>query len=187
MKRIGLDLDSTLNNLTDVWVELYNNDYNDNLKYFSNWDNHNDVKIECGKKIYDYLHKPNLFYNLDIAKDAKDVVEFLSKHYELYIVTAYIPESCIDKVNWVKKYLPNFNLNNVVFLNKKNILQLDYLIDDGPHNIEEFNGVGIVYEREYNKYLGDTYPRVRNWKEIEKFFKKELVKDNKKLLYEKII
>lgn len=177
MKKIGLDLDSTLNNLIDVWVDLYNTDYNDNLKSFSNWNNHNDVKPECGMKIYDYLNILGLFYNLDIAKDARDVVEFLSKHYELYIVTAYIPETCMDKVKWVKKHLPNFNTKNIVFINKKNILNLDYLIDDGPHNIEEFNGVGIVYDRLYNRYLGDDYPRVKNWKDVEKYFIKELIRE----------
>lgn len=186
MKRIGLDLDSTLNNLTDVWIELYNKDYNDNLKYFSNWDNHNDVKPECGKKIYDYLHKPNLFYELDIIDGARETVEFLSKHYELYIVTAYIPETCVDKVNWVRKYLPNFNISNIVFLNKKNILELEYLIDDGPHNIEEFKGTGIVYDRPYNRYLGDEYHRVNNWKDIEKYFKDELIKDKKNIKTKKI-
>ena len=179
MKRIGLDLDSTLNNLIDVWVDMYNKDYNDNLKTFSNWDNHKDVKIECGKKIYEYLYKPGIFYSLDIAKNAKDVVEFLSKHYELYIVTAYIPETCMDKINWVKKHIPDFNLSNVVFLNKKNILNLDYLIDDGPHNIEEFGGIGIVYDRRYNRYLGDKYPRVKDWKDVKKFFINEIIKDNK--------
>lgn len=185
MKKIGIDLDSTLNNLTDVWIELYNKDYNDNLEYFLNWDSHNDVKSECGKKIYDYLLIPQLFYNLDINPNAKDVVEFLSKHYKLYIVTAYIPTSCNDKVNWVKKYLPEFDINNIIFINDKSILELDYLIDDGPHNIEGFKGKGIIYDRQYNKYLGDTYTRVENWKQIEKFFVRELLKDNKNYYYKK--
>jgi len=181
MKKIGIDLDSTLNNLTDVWVDLYNKDYNDNLKYFLTWDSHNDVKPECGRKIYDYLLKPQLFFDLDINPNAQEIVNFLSKHYKLYIITAYIPSSCVDKVNWVRKYLPELE-NDIVFINDKSILELDYLIDDGPHNLKTFKGTGIVYDRQYNKYLGDKYPRVNNWKDVEMFFTNELIKDNRKIM-----
>ena len=138
MKKIGIDLDSTLNNLTGVWLNMYNNEYNDNLPYFSEWFMDKEVKRHCGKKIYDYLHLPKLFYDLDINPGARETVEFLSEHYELYIITAYIPSSCLDKVNWVKKHLPNFKIENIVFVNDKSLLELDYLLDDGPLNIISF-------------------------------------------------
>ena len=37
-KKIGIDLDSTLNNLNDVWLDRYNKDYNDDIKHFEKWD-----------------------------------------------------------------------------------------------------------------------------------------------------
>lgn len=179
MKKIGIDLDSTLNNLEEVWLKRYNKDYKDNIKEWSQWDMEKVVKKECGNKIYDYLHEPGFFLNLDIKPNAKNVVESLSKDYELYIVTAYSPDTCMDKTKWVEKHGLNIDVKNIIFINNKGLLDLDYLIDDGPHNFENFKGTGLVFDMPYNKEIEDSQKRIRvkSWKEIEKFFKQENKKD----------
>lgn len=174
--KIGIDLDSTLNNLERVWVERYNKDYNDNLKNWTRWEIDEIVKPECGKKIFDYLHEPGFFYNLDIKKGAKDVVDFLSKHYELYVVTAYTPDTCVDKANWIKKHNLAIDQKNIIFMNNKGLLDLDYLIDDGPHNFEEFKGTGLIFDMPYNKNMEENANRVRvkTWKDVLDFFIEEI-------------
>lgn len=176
-KIIGIDLDSTLNNLEVVWLNRYNQDYNDNLKEWSKWEVDEFVKPECGKKIYDYLHEPNFFYNLDIKPNARKVVNFLSKHYELYIVTAYTPDTCVDKTNWIKKHKLNIDPKNIIFINNKTILKLDYLIDDGPHNFSRLNGtMGLLFDMPYNQKLEEskTLKRVYTWEDVLDFFIEEL-------------
>lgn len=175
LKKIGIDLDSTLNNLDKVWLDRYNNDYNDNIKEWSQWDMEKIVKPECGKKIYNYLHEKNFFLNLDIQPNAKEVVEQLSEDYELYVVTAYVPDTCIDKVNWIKKQKLNIDEKNIIFINNKGLLQLDYLIDDGPHNFENFKGTGLVYDMPYNKNIKNSSNRfrVKSWEDVDKFFNNE--------------
>ncbi len=64
-KKIGIDLDSTLNNLNDVWLDRYNKDYNDDIKHFEKWDATYNLKPECSVKIYDYLKEPGFFYLKD--------------------------------------------------------------------------------------------------------------------------
>lgn len=164
---LGIDLDSTLNNLDEVWLKLYNHDYNDNLTDWNNWNINEIVKRECGEKIFDYLRIPGFFYSLDIRPNAISVIDKLIEKFDIYIVTAYIPETCVDKTNWIKKYLPKIKPENIIFCNNKGLLNLDYLIDDGPHNIECFKQKGILYNMPYNSYLGDKYTRVNNWLEIE--------------------
>ena len=171
-KKIGIDLDSTLNNLNEVWLDRYNKDYNDNLKEFERWDATYGIKPECGVKIYDYLKEPGFFYNLDIRPNAKRVVDLLSKKYDLYIVTAYQAPTCVDKTNWIAKHLPSIDCRNIIFCNNKSVLNLDYLIDDGPHNILGFKQRGIIFDMLYNRHikLNATRDRVKGWNEIEKFF-----------------
>lgn len=178
-KTIGIDLDTTLNNLNQVWINKYNEDYNDNLTEFKNWNVEKSVKKECGKKIFNYLKEPKFFYNLDINQGAKDVIKYLSEHYELYIVTAYFAESCVDKKNWVEKHLPFFDIKNLIFCNNKGKIDLDYLIDDGPHNILDFKHKGIIYDMAYNQDLDDDsiYARVKNWEEIKNLFEYEILRD----------
>lgn len=178
-KKIGIDLDSTLNNLNDVWLDRYNKDYNDDIKHFEKWDATYNLKPECSVKIYDYLKEPGFFYNLDIRPNAKRVVDLLSKKYDLYIVTAYQASTCVDKTNWVKKHLPSIDHENIIFCNNKSVLNLDYLIDDGPHNILGFKQVGVIFDLEYNEYIptNEKRFRVKNWNEIEKLFSIEILKD----------
>ncbi len=171
-KKIGIDLDSTLNNLEIAWLNKYNMEYNDNIPAWTSWNPEDFVKPECGLKIYDYLHEPGFFYNLDIRPNAKETVEFLSEHYELYIVTAYTADTCIDKVNWVKKQGLPINEKNIIFINNKSLLDLDYLIDDGPHNFNNFKGTGLIFDMPYNREMivNDKLIRVKTWDDILLFF-----------------
>ena len=179
-KTLGIDLDTTLNNLNEVWLSRYNEEYKDDLKSYATWDIHKHVKEECGDNIFKYLHEPKFFYNLDIRDKARSVFEYLSSYFEIYIVTAYTADTCVDKVEWVKKHLPNFNYKNIIFCNDKSVLNLDYLIDDGHHNILGFKQTGIVYDMEYNRHLeyNDWYeiPRVFDWMYIKNLFTEKYIK-----------
>ena len=172
MKSIGIDLDCTTNTMLTTWLERYNKDYDDNLTVMPEWNIENFVKTECGLKIFDYLHEPGFFYNVGIQDDAVEVIKWLNSKYELYFVTAYTPDTCLDKTNWIKKHLPFFDLGKIIFSNCKGVFNLDYLIDDGPHNIIDFKQTGIIFDYPHNRCLNSQkYPnRVKNWKEIKDFF-----------------
>jgi len=180
-KKLGIDLDTTLNNLNEVWLERYNQDYGDNLTEWIGWDIHNHIKSECGHKIYNYLKEPDFFYNLDIRENAAEVIDYLLEYFEIYIPSAYVAEACLDKVKWINKYLPNIKTENIIFINDKSLLELDYLIDDGPHNIQTFSPFkdAIIYDMPYNRYLDhdgfQTWPRIKNWLEIKELFENEYI------------
>lgn len=170
---IAIDLDEVLNNLHDVWIGRYNADYNDSLTSSDilSWDIENYVKPECGNKIFDYLLHPNFFLELEVQPNSQMVTEWLSKHYDLYILTAYHPYVARDKADWIAKHYPHINNRNIIFCNNKGLMIADYLIDDGGHNCEAFtSGTPLLYDASHNKYLGDKYVRVRNWIDIKKYF-----------------
>lgn len=173
-KSVGIDLDSTLNCLNEKWLEDYNRDYNDTMTMedITHWDWHDLVKPECGKKLYHYLGIPQYFYNLGVKEDSQEVTRWILEHFDIYVVTAYgkYVETAPDKFRWLREYFPHIDERNVIFMNDKSKLRTDFLIDDGPHNIEAFLGLGIVVDYAYNRYLDKSIPRVRNWKEIQKFF-----------------
>jgi 5'-nucleotidase len=177
-KKIGIDLDTTLNNLEEVWLERYNKDYNDNLtpEDMIDWDVTKYVKPECGTKMFQYLWEPGFFRNLSIKPHAREVCEFLNQYYDLYIVTACHPKAVLDKWEWVQEHLPFMDYRHFIPLTDKSLIQMDYLIDDGPHNIEAFkNGVPIVIDMPYNRHLGYRYIRCRDWVDVLMFFAKELL------------
>lgn len=175
-KKIGIDLDEVLNNMGDVWLAKYNKDYSDNLPFWSSWNVLECVKPECDSKIYDYLSEPNFFLNLEAKENAFEVIEWLKENFELYVVTAYSKYPLQDKRMWLEKFFPNIPKDNVIFINNKSLLDLDYLIDDGPHNIENFKKTAIIFQKEYNQHLVETgnYPVVKNWLEIKEYFSEKI-------------
>jgi 5'-nucleotidase len=175
MKRlkVGIDLDTTLNNLDEVWIQWYNKEYNDNLTVedMIDWDVTKYVKPECGKDMYKFLWTPGLFRSLGIRPYAQGVCNMLSRYFDLYIVTASHPNVVPDKWAWVEKHLPFIPYERFIPLKEKNLLDMDYLIDDGPHNIEAFTkGTPVIIDMPYNRYLGDQYVRCHNWKDVMEFF-----------------
>lgn len=183
-KILLLDLDSTLNNLDDVWLEYYNKDYNDNLtrEDIIKWETHTIVKPECSHKIYDYLKLPNFFRDLGIQPYAKEVTEWLQQYLDIYIVTAYIKETCVDKVTWIEKHLPHINPENIIFCIPKKLLKAQYMIDDGGHNILDFHktnpcGLPIIFDAPWNRYLKNKFIRVKDWLEIQEVFE-DIFKQN---------
>lgn len=176
-KKLGIDLDSTLNNLDKVWLKRYNEDYNDSLKQWNDWQVLRCVKPECGKKILDYLLEPNFFKTLGVQKYAAETIKYLSQYFDIYIITAYNVVTCVDKAEWLKEHFQMIKQENIIFCNDKSVLNIDYLIDDGPHNIEGFKQTGIIFDKPYNKHLNKKeYPyRCKTWKDVKLLFDKEFI------------
>lgn len=174
MKRtIGIDLDSTLNDLETQWIlNVYNTEYNDTLTLedMRCWDVEEYVKKECGKKVYDILLRPNFFFSLNPREYAQEVTKKLSEKYDLFIVTAYHPLTVVDKVKWVEKHYPHINSKNIIFCNAKGLINTDYLIDDGGHNILDYYNNGgenpIVFDKPWNRYLNSSFNRAKDWLQI---------------------
>lgn len=174
MKTIGIDLDSTLNNLEEVWIlNTYNQEYSDTLKIEDMvcWDVEEYIKPECGKKIYEILLRPNFFLNLKPKENSQSVINDLSKFYDLYVVTAYHPKTVVDKVEWIQTYFPHIDSKKIIFCNNKGLIQTDYLIDDGAHNILDYHNNGgknpIVFDRPWNRDLLPNFQRVYDWLQID--------------------
>jgi 5'-nucleotidase len=176
-KSFGIDLDDTCNCLVEHWVDTYNNEYNDTLKKedIKDWNIAKYVKPGCDKTIYKMLTRPEFFLNLNIKPNTYEVTKWLLEKVDLYIVTAYHYKTCKDKVKWIIKYLPHIPKENIIFCNNKGLLKLDYLLDDGIHNISDFyntnpDGVGVIFNEPWNENLEKNYPRVKDWLEVKKFF-----------------
>lgn len=173
MIRIGVDLDSTLNNLEEVWIQRYNQDYDDNLtvENMIDWDPTKYVKPECGIKIFDYLKEPGFFRNLDIKPHGRDVMEFLHDHFDVYIVTSSHPKTVGDKWDWVEQHLPFIPSKNFIPLHEKHLFDIHYLVDDGPHNFEKFKGTGILIDMPHNRHVRNRYIRVNSLLEVKRYFR----------------
>lgn len=105
------------------------------------------------KNIYDYC---------TIAPHAKEVIEALSKKYDLYIGTSYlyreIPEECgyilEQKHNFLVKEFPFIRPDKYVFLSNKSLLQTDIKIDDRIDNLTNTKRK-ILFSAYHNEKISD--------------------------------
>ena len=171
-KRIAVDMDGVIANLHDVWLKIYNSDYNDNLRKedITLWNWHVLCKPECGEKLYRYLDNPDLFRNLPVIEGSQEVLKELSSKYDIFICSApYNINNVLPKVEWLRKNFPFLNEKNFVFTRNKGILNADFLIDDNPDNFIDFRGEGLLFDAPHNREE-TKYRRVKNWFEIKEYF-----------------
>ena len=164
--KIGIDLDNVLNKLTPTWLMYHflKTGETVTVEDIKCWGMHKYVKT--GKKIYDLL-QPELFEDLPVMPYSQEVTHRLSKDHELFVVTATEPRNMEVKAKWLKRHFPHINQKNIVATHRKDVVDVDVLIDDAPHNILDFPGQTIVLDYAWNRTLGNEYPRAKDWKEIE--------------------
>lgn len=162
------DLDGICCNLAKKWLEVYNCDYNDNLRLEDitawNWDRF--VKPECGKRIYHYLNRPGFFADLEPIEGCIESLERLARLCELVVVTASPREAAGDKIAWVRKHLPMVPRGNVVITYRKDLVRGDFMFDDAPKNLQNHPAIRILMDYPYNRDFHDCY-RVHSWAEAE--------------------
>lgn len=172
-KVIAIDQDDVVADLVGKWIHTYNKDFNDNLtkKDITSWNIASCVKSECGIQIYDYLKQPGFYADLEVIEGSREVIEHLTEFYDIYFVTSAMafPSSFNDKYTWLRTYFPFVPADRIVFCGDKRIVRADYLIDDSPRNLLDFDGIPIVYDTPYNQNV-DIGVRVNNWNEILQYF-----------------
>jgi len=168
--RIAVDMDDTCSLFVKEWVNRYNDLYDDNLDYLTitEWDI--EKFVLCSKEdMYNILGFKHFFRKVKPETRAREVIDKLrDKGHEVFIVTAYNPSVCIDKSWWLKEYM-GFAQEDIIFCNKKHLINADLLLDDGAHNHAKFEGLKIVYDRPHNQHMQEwEYDyRVKNWTEFE--------------------
>jgi 5'-nucleotidase len=119
-----------------------------------------DIKERYKNNLY---NAPGFFSVLEPMEDGIESYEILAKKYDTYILTATPwsnPTAASDKIEWVKKYLPEVAYKRVIISHNKNLCSGDYLIDDNTRNgVSDFKGEHIHYGT----------PQFPDWKTIAKY------------------
>ena len=174
-KTILIDLDGTVCKFVDAVLEMYNNDYNNNLtaEDITDYGMETCVKKECGRLIFKYFHTRGLFSNLALEAGAKEAITILHEQgHDLIFVTKPVGHSlsCVaEKQSWVDKHFPFIGHDNMVFTSQKHRVRGDILIDDVPENLVKFPGTRILVNQPWNKYTPKVFDhRAENWDHIMK-------------------
>jgi len=187
MKKINtilVDMDCILVNMLLAWLKRYNELSGEHIS----------VKDIVRYEVRNFIKKPNLLevalhekgFFLDLPPMPGAVKYFqklLDDGYDVVIVTQpprKADYAIAEKRQWIQQRFPNYDLSNMVFCHRKNLIRGDLLIDDRPSHLLEWNAVnpkGIIatIEHPYNKEVKvDVRFQDRHtaWKEFYQYVKK---------------
>lgn len=177
MKKLTIlvDMDDTIENLSEAWVAYLNNRYGTSVSVsdISSWDISQAFPTLSKSEIYGALKETELW---GAVKPLPGAVKYLKKLVEdgneVFIVTASHPDTVEAKMNLVLfQYFPFIPYQNVIISSRKQMISGDILIDDGVHNLGG-KYMGMLFTANHNRTVSDdelselNAVRVNNWKEV---------------------
>lgn len=170
---ILIDLDDTLEDLLGCWVQKLNEEHNLNVnpKDINDWDIGQFFPTLTRYQVFEPLFNGDFW---DSVKPKENAVKYVKKlkddGYRIFICTNTNYKHLKDKMEKVLfKYFDFLSWNDVIVTTNKQIIDADFLVDDGVHNL-----VGGKYKKllmtaphneKYDANKNDMI-RVNSWEEV---------------------
>ena len=148
MLTFGIDWDDVISDLNARAIELANRDFNLNLTLedINNWENTGRASV-----IKHYYQKQELYDAQYVTDEAKQFVQQLQTIGDVYICTAIAPEFMGTRVRQIKKAFPYFPDDHIIMGAQKSLLQFDFTLDDGAHNVlQSMSNYPVLFRRPWN-------------------------------------
>ncbi len=166
MKRIAIDMDEVLAQHTAKVLRVLaaENQHEVSLEQIQGTFLSKVLPEDLLAEVSKYPDRPGFFRDLEIIPDSQEVVEALTKRYEVFIASsAMMHPNCLqDKWDWIEEHFPFIPDTHRIFCGNKSVLRMDYLIDDHPKNLLPFGGKPLLFHAYHN--VNDTrFERLSNW------------------------
>lgn len=141
----------------------------------------NKIPQEEMNKWWNYFKNGNMYEKETLFDNfTYDTLYKLNEKYDLNIVTAYNTKNDIiqnlgfhinNKIEFLNKYLPFLDTEQIHFVNRKDLIKAEVKIDDKLENMNGDN-LKLLFTAYHNKNLTDDYlksvnaVRVNNWQDI---------------------
>lgn len=188
---IQVDQDEILCRWADRILEWYNQDMRGlrgkawkdvTLEDISCWDVKTNLGPESEIYIRSYMRASQFYQNLEPVEGAIEGIRELMKSHDVVVTTA-IPKCAgmayEGKKEWLRNHIPEFPLNNLIGISRKDLVCGDVIIDDALHNVLPFvkdnyklrnPRYAILLDRPWNKMADKDLPanvfRCFSWSEI---------------------
>lgn len=133
--RIGLDVDDVLYQCNAYALSLLKEKYGDlpefHINSIKSWGSQGNLSDERISMFAD----PAFVANQPMFDGAKKFVRALSHIADVFFVTAVPPQCMSARAERLAKDFPEVPVGNILIGTRKDIIDLDILLDDAPHNI----------------------------------------------------
>lgn len=133
--RTALDVDDVLLECIPYAIKLANEKYKYNppltIHEVNNW-GHLGTRADV---IFEFFEYPEFFKNQPVIEGAKEFVKKLSKLTEIFISTSIDPRFMGIRAERLLKEFPEIPAQNIFMGSRKEMINVDILLDDGMHNV----------------------------------------------------
>jgi len=170
---ICVDVDDVLCNLQEVVIELFNSKFGSNytLENFTEYDVMNIFPTDDAIAIKELYGMPGLYDKVKPMLGSQKALEkLINLGHQVYLVTAAIPKTYGEKVEFIKRFFPYIDENHIVCMRHKWMFKCDVMIEDNVQTLLASPYYHrICFDRPWNRAISDwTYDihRCNNWNEI---------------------
>ena len=167
---ICFDMDDTIEDLMHPWIATLNRKYGLNVQYedVTSWEMKYAFPTLTEHQIFEPLWCPEFwdevkpkhnspYWIKKIIDDGHKVYICTNTHYK---IAAYKMDKALFK------YFPYLGNSNLIMMRDKQMIQCDYLVDDGIHNIVG-SYKGLLMDMPHNQnFTADSVTRVHNFEEV---------------------
>lgn len=164
--RVGVDVDDVLYSCIEFVCQKINEDHHVvppiKVEDFNDWSNCSNPHY---KLMYDYFKSPEFSRQQPILAGAKEFMAKLNELCEVFIVSA-VNHECMSVR--AERIIQDFNISSdhIILGSRKDLLELDVMLDDAAHNILDSKATfPILFRRPWNQYLTGVLS-VNNYDEV---------------------
>lgn len=178
--RLLTDLDDVLENLTDVWLSLLSWLQRDNPNFkaktvedLDSWNLSEKFPMLTIDEVFEPLNTDLIWEQIRPLPGAVEALKRFNDmpNVEVRILTSSHYSSIAPKREFLRKYFPFINWNQVIITSEKKYVKGNVLVDDYENNLIGGDYTGLLFYQPHNRYFDETkYPyikRVSGWKEAE--------------------
>ena len=170
---IMIDVDDVLCNLQETVVNMFNKRYDTKYKLddFTEYNIMNVMPQQDALAMRNMYGETGLYDNVSLIHGAQDgVKKIINKGHEVYFVTAAVPKTYNEKVEFIKRYFPFIDQSHIVCMKHKWMFKCDVMIEDNLSTLlaKPFYH-RVVMDMPWNRNVTDwayDIHRCHNWNEI---------------------
>lgn len=170
---IMVDVDDVLCNLQEVVVSLFNERYGTHyaMNDFHSYDIMSVLPNQDGVVMRDMYGEQGLYNKVKPIRGAQESLQkLINMGHQVYVVTAAIPSTYGEKVEFVKRYFPFIDESHIVCMKHKWMMNCDLMIEDNLSTLlAKPSYHRICMDQPWNRDVNDWaygIHRCHNWNEI---------------------
>ena len=168
-----VDVDDVICNLQETVVKLFNERYGSNYTVddFTEYDIMNVLPEQDGLVMRDMYGESGLYNKVKPIHGAQEAIQkLINMGHQVYLVTAAIPKTYGEKVEFIKKYFPFIDESRIVCMKHKWMFKCDVMVEDNPTNLlTSPYYYRICFDQPWNRSINDwAYGiyRCYNWNDV---------------------